>query len=163
MEAIFLVCGAGGPQLKRNPLGCRERNCPMSSDLTLDDMEGPSWADPDFPSPMVQRIRALGRVPLREFTADDFRLIITQQRALGTLIPLALDLLQEQPLLEATYYPGDLLNAVATVDDNFWLAHSELRARAKRILAGAIAQLDTLEEDDREETELVLRAAYESL
>ena len=22
MEAIFLVCGAGGPQLKRNPLGC---------------------------------------------------------------------------------------------------------------------------------------------
>jgi hypothetical protein len=22
MEAIFLVCGAGGPQLKRNPLYC---------------------------------------------------------------------------------------------------------------------------------------------
>jgi hypothetical protein len=22
MEAIYLVCGAGGPQLKRNPLGC---------------------------------------------------------------------------------------------------------------------------------------------
>ena len=22
MEALYLVCGAGGPQLKRNPLGC---------------------------------------------------------------------------------------------------------------------------------------------
>ena len=25
MEAIFLDCGAGGPQLKRNPLGCERR------------------------------------------------------------------------------------------------------------------------------------------
>ena len=135
----------------------------MSGDLALDDVEGPGWADPDYPSPMVQRIRALGRVPLREFTADDFRLIITQQRALGTLIPLALDLLQEQPLLEATYYPGDLLMAVAKVGDTFWRAHPDFRDRAKRILAGAIAQLDTLDEDDREESEPMLRAAYEAL
>jgi hypothetical protein len=135
----------------------------MSRDLTLDELEGPSWADPDYPSPMVQRIRALGRVPLREFTADDFRLIITQQRALGTLIPLALDLLQEQPLVEATYYPGDLMVAVARVDDNFWLAHPELRARAKRILAGAIARMDGSDEDDRDESQLALRAAYEQL
>ena len=28
MEAIFLVCGAGGPQLKRNPLGCARTRMP---------------------------------------------------------------------------------------------------------------------------------------
>ena len=28
MEAIFLVCGAGGPQLKRNPLGCTTTTMP---------------------------------------------------------------------------------------------------------------------------------------
>ena len=72
----------------------------MSSDSTLDEIEGPGWSDPDFPSAMVQRIRALGRVPLRAFTAEDYRLIITQQRALGTLVPLALDLLQTEPFAE---------------------------------------------------------------
>ena len=35
MEAIFLVCGAGGPQLKRNPLGSRPVEQPSSLARTL--------------------------------------------------------------------------------------------------------------------------------
>jgi hypothetical protein len=31
VEAIYLVCGAGGPQLKRNPLGCTAHSMGMYS------------------------------------------------------------------------------------------------------------------------------------
>ena len=134
----------------------------MSSDPTLDELEGPGWSDPNFPSAMVQRIRALGRIPLREFTAEDYRLIITQQRALSTLVPLALELLQTEPFAEGDYHPGDLLLAVINVNPQFWLAHSDLRSKEKRVLAAAIARLDELEEEDRADTEPQLRAAYEA-
>ena len=35
MEAIFLACGAGGPQLKRNPLGAQPETIMRLSSLTL--------------------------------------------------------------------------------------------------------------------------------
>ena len=39
MEAIFLVCGAGGPQLKRNPLGCTHKTMSLLSLLEVMDKE----------------------------------------------------------------------------------------------------------------------------
>ena len=36
MEAIFLVRGAGGPQLKRNPLGCAGSAFPMPTEPLVD-------------------------------------------------------------------------------------------------------------------------------
>ena len=135
----------------------------MSSDPTLDELEGPGWSDPDYPSPMVQRIRALGRVPLREFTVEDYRLVITQHRALGTLVPLALDLLQTDPFGEGDLGAGDLLLAVINVDPQFWEVHPDVRSHARRVLGGAIARLDELDEEDREDTEPQLRTAYETL
>jgi hypothetical protein len=67
----------------------------MDLNRTLDEVEGQGWTAPDITTPLMQRVRALGRVPLREFTAEDYRLIIGQHRALGTLLPLAL--LENEP------------------------------------------------------------------
>ena len=35
MEAIFPVCGAGGPQLKRNPLGRGRLECPIMTPIDI--------------------------------------------------------------------------------------------------------------------------------
>ena len=45
MEAIFLVCGAGGPQLKRNPLGC-----------TITDLHAPAHVRPAQRVPKERRV-----------------------------------------------------------------------------------------------------------
>jgi hypothetical protein len=133
----------------------------MDPDATLNELEGPGWADPDYPSPMVQRIRALGQIPLREFAAEDYRLIITQQRALATLVPLALELLEAEPFAEGDLYAGDLLAAVANVRVEFWEAQPDLRTRAKRALAAAISRLDELEDSDRQLLEPQVRSGYD--
>jgi hypothetical protein len=134
----------------------------MTSDETLDELEGPAWADPDDPSPIVQRIRALGRMPLREFTPEDYRVVITQQRALGTLVPLALELLEAEPFAEGDLYCGDLLVAVARLTPGFWSEHKQLAVRLRRILAAALSRLGEVDDDDRLDLEPQLRAAYEA-
>ena len=135
----------------------------MDSNATLDELEGPGWADPDYPSAMVQRIRALGRIPLREFTPEDYRLIITQHRALNTLLPRALEILEADPFAEGDYYAGDLLIAITQIPRQSWPEHPELQARAKRVVAAAIARLADVDEIDRDQLEPMLRDAYERL
>ena len=58
MEAIFLDCGAGGPQLKRNPLGCHTKDMAFMRPLTLISLlaiplacSGDSTAPPPPPPP----------------------------------------------------------------------------------------------------------------
>ena len=135
----------------------------MDPDATLNELEGPAWAEPAFDSPMVKRIRALGQVPLREFMPEDYRLIISQQRALNTLVPSALDLLESDPFVEGDFYVGDLLVAVAKIQPEFWSANPSLRARAKHVLAAAIARLGELDEIDRSTLEDGIRAKYDQL
>ena len=135
----------------------------MTSDSTLDELEGPGWKDPDYPSARVQRIRALGNGPLRELTSADYRLIISQQRALATLVPLAIELLDDDPLLESEYFPGDLLEAVVGVNAAFWETRPDLHSQARKVLAGAIARMAELDEDDNSDLELRLRQAYERI
>jgi len=135
----------------------------MDPDSTLNELEGAGWAEPLVDSPMVKRIRALGQVPLREFMAEDYRLIISQQRALDTLVPPALELLESDPFAEGGFYLGDLLVAVAKVRSEFWAANPSLRARAKRVLGAAIARIGELDEIDRSTLESGIRAKYYEL
>jgi CDI immunity proteins len=125
----------------------------MDLNATLDELEATGWCGPQVDSPMVERIHFLGRVPLRELTTEDVRLILGQNRAVKSLLPLALDLLSADPFAEGDHYPGDLLLVVARVapgDD-----------RIKKLLATAIARLDELDEIDRDLLETRLREAYD--
>jgi hypothetical protein len=124
---------------------------------TLLDLEREKWSDPTIVwTPLTQRIRDLARIPLREFTVEDLRLLIGQERALETLLPLALEELRKDPFAEGDMYVGDLL---MTVLREAKAPKSEL----KRIVATAIARLGELDDVDREELEPQLRQAYERL
>lgn len=108
---------------------------------TLRELEGSAWADPDYPSPMVQRIRALGGVPIRDFTNEDLRLVIGQQRGLRYLVPLALERLEQNPLAEGHLYRSDLLMALTHITDEFWQDRSEWRERLRSVLERALERL----------------------
>jgi hypothetical protein len=73
---------------------------------------------------------------------DDLRLIITQGLGLPYLVPLALDHLEENPLAEGSLYRGDLLMAVAGVDDDYWQGHPDQHVRAQTALRQALSRLE---------------------
>lgn len=63
--------------------------------------------------------------PLEDFTVGDLRVMIGRQLSLRTLVPIAIEVLEENPLAEGDFYPGDLLQAVLEVDKQYWRSNRD--------------------------------------
>ena len=61
--------------------------------------------------------------------------MIGQRFGLTWLVPLALEILEQDPLACGDLYPGDLLGRVLSVGPEFWTSEPELRSRAEAVLA----------------------------
>lgn len=126
----------------------RRRRTPVDPDLdsTLERLEGKKWGDPenpnDAPTPLIQKCLRLRRVPLRELTTENLRMLIGQQIGLEHLVPLALDRLAADPLAEGDFYPGDLLKSVVRVEPAYWQTHPEQRRALEQVCNTAIGRLD---------------------
>ena len=105
----------------------------------LDQIEGVVWDAPEWDFRLVRECHRLRRVPLAQFGAEQFRLMIGQGISLASLVPLALELLAQNPWVEGDLYPGDLLSNVLAVPDDFWQAHPELREELDHVVKQALA------------------------
>jgi hypothetical protein len=83
---------------------------------TIQQMEGEDWGDPEPDSTvLIRRCAELRRKPLTEFTVEDLRIMLGQQIAVPILLPIALDVLVENPRAEGDFYPGAVLRLPASV------------------------------------------------
>jgi hypothetical protein len=94
---------------------------------------------PTYDSYLVTTIHRLRRVPLRQFTVEDLRIMIGQNIGLKYLVPLALEHLRKDPLAKRDFYPGGLLKMVLTADPNFWGDHPQWRKEIDEIAQRAHA------------------------
>jgi hypothetical protein len=69
--------------------------------------------------------------------------MIGQNIGLTYLIPLAIEQLQRDPLVEGDYYPGDLLAAVVRVKSSFWQA----QPHARQVVQAIVDQVTPRAED----------------
>jgi hypothetical protein len=128
---------------------------------SLEQLEDKNWGEPDYDSGLVIECHRLARIPLREFTPENLRIMIGQQIGLPYLIPLALELLRDDPFTAGDCYEGDLLAAVLRADSQFWLASPQLRAEAAGIAQRAISLLPTLDDIDRQTAQDALTDAHD--
>ncbi len=70
---------------------------------------------------MVSKSNKLRKKPVKDFTTEELRMMIMQNRNLKFLVPLAIERLIEDPLLKGDLYAGDLTNAVLTIEKKFWI------------------------------------------
>ncbi|WP_328764976.1 MULTISPECIES: contact-dependent growth inhibition system immunity protein [unclassified Streptomyces] len=90
-------------------------------DRTLDELDTPAWPPtPPDASRLVAKVHALRRKRLDELTPADLNTLVGQDVALPYVLPLAVALLLREPLLDAYYYPGDLLLNVVTRPQAAW-------------------------------------------
>lgn len=101
---------------------------------TLENLEKEVWPKMDFDSHLVRRTTQLRRVPLNEFSVEDLRIMIGQSFSLFYLIPLALEKLEENILSEGDMMPGDLLQAVAKSDPEFWTEYPEHKKKLDELI-----------------------------
>ena len=102
---------------------------------TLDELDPPAWGEPTYDSYLVTTCHRLRRKPLREFSAEDLRIMIGQGIGLRWLVPLALEVLEEDPLAAGDFYSGDLLAAVLRLGPKLWSQEPEWHVRAKAVVA----------------------------
>jgi hypothetical protein len=83
----------------------------------------------------MARVRELRCKPIGDLAVEDLRLLIRQNEGLTYLLPLAVEMLRNDPLAEGDMYGGDLLAGVLTRPDEAWAACPELRREVRSIVA----------------------------
>ncbi|MEU1408623.1 contact-dependent growth inhibition system immunity protein [Streptomyces sp. NPDC005728] len=101
-------------------------------DRTLDELDPPCWMPPAADAThLVSKVHRLRCVPLSELSPGDLLTLVSQQVALPYVLPLAVRLLLEDPLLDAYFYEGDLLLAAVEAPASAWDLLPDLGARLR--------------------------------
>lgn len=112
---------------------------------SLQELENEDWGEPKHTTGLVIDCHKLRRKPLQDFTPENLRLMIGQEISLDYLMPLALELLSDDPLLAAQGYRGDLLLAVLRAKPEFWQSNLDLWWEAAEIVTEVEFLRETLE------------------
>lgn len=102
---------------------------------TLEELEGKVWPSlTEYPTPMVQKCHELRKIPISELKHEELRLLLTQNIGNEFLVPLAINLLSENILIETGYFSGDLLESVIKSDISFWKTNSEMLEKVRSMI-----------------------------
>ena len=123
-------------------------------EYSLTELEERDWGPPTYSSSLVQSVHQLRYVPLKDLAAGDLRLLIGQQISLPYLVPRAVDILQTDPFVEGTFFPGDLLKAVLEISTDFWSNYADLFQRTLQIARMSV---------DRNESSELLKDVRQSI
>jgi hypothetical protein len=107
---------------------------------TLEQLEGHRCAEAGFDSYLVSTCHRLWTKPVVEFTVEDLRIMIGQRLGLPHLVPLALNILERDPLAEGDDYPGDLLMSLLSAEP-FVAASPDLLKRLLDVVDRAVVRL----------------------
>ncbi|MBT2364977.1 hypothetical protein J7E88_06475 [Streptomyces sp. ISL-10] len=114
----------------------------LHRDRSLEELEDDRWpAPPENTTMLVRTVHALRRKRLGELTVEDLRALITQDVGLPFLLPLALEVLRDDPMAEGKYYEGDLLFAVIGSEPAAWELFPDLAEELVAIVSG-LPELD---------------------
>jgi hypothetical protein len=100
---------------------------------SLQDIDGEDWGEVTGPTDLVVTCHRLRRKPLRDLDDHELRIGIGQAIGLSYLVPVALARLEADPMIQATFFPGDLLKNVLKAPAQFWDQNRDLWPKADAI------------------------------
>ncbi len=107
----------------------------MNQSRTLEQLEADRWPEPPpDSSPMVSRCHTLRKLPLEKLSAGDCRVLLTQGIGTRFVLPIALEIVEADPLVEGDYYTGDLLTALLRLSAEEFSGDTEA---IRRLMAAA--------------------------
>ncbi|WP_106795203.1 contact-dependent growth inhibition system immunity protein [Aquimarina sp. Aq78] len=132
----------------------------MNLEKTINQLQDiPIPRPPEYESHLVRRCFDLANKKLKYFSPEDLRIMIGQNIGLEYLIPIALEVLQREPFIEADYYEGDLFLSVFKVDKVFWEKNLELKEKILSVFKDNLDDFKQLDLDTQED----LYKEYEKL
>lgn len=89
---------------------------PVDLSRSIEELEEDRWGPPGYDSCLVTSIHRIRKVPLRDLKTEDLRITLGQGFSVPLLLPLALAVLEEDPLACGDLYEGDLLQSVLSLE-----------------------------------------------
>lgn len=98
---------------RRSNSSSRKSQCVGKSERkkTLEQLDGENWGAPTIGSHLSVSCHKLRQKPIGEFSVENLRMMIGQKFSLEWLMPLALERLQVDPMVEGDNFEGDLLSS----------------------------------------------------
>ena len=106
----------------------------------------PNTVFPEEITSLVGREIEFAKKPLKDFTPENLRFMIQQKLGWKYLIPMAIEVLTENPLISGDLYEGDLLKSVVSVDKEFWENNPELWYEVEEIIVQAEIIIETFQQ-----------------
>ena len=105
----------------------------MNLNKSLEQLENDYWAEPSVKTNLVVECHRLRKIPITTLSVENLRILIGQKIGLNFLVPVALEILEGNPLVSGAMYKGDLLANLASVPEAFWVNNPELNNRLVEI------------------------------
>jgi hypothetical protein len=93
----------------------------LDEDRTLNVLLGWKADQPPYPTSLVEHASIALATPLRDLTNEQVRLLVSQGFGLEYVVPKAISILVENPLIGVTFYHGDLLSSCLKISPEFWM------------------------------------------
>lgn len=106
----------------------------LDEDRTLNVLLGWKADPPPYPTSLVERGSIALATPLRDLTKEQVRLLVSQGFGLEYVVPKAISILVENPLVGVTFYDGDLLMSCLKIPQQFWMENQHLWVELDGIL-----------------------------
>ncbi len=117
----------------------------VDESLTLEQIEDHRWGNPPADATrLIKTVYELRHKPIGSLDVEDLRVILLQKESLDVLVPLALTHLEQNPLAEGDFYPGDLLTTVLKIPQAYWQQHPDQHRSASAVTKAveALGNLD---------------------
>ncbi len=119
----------------------------MKASKCLEELEGRKLERPEYDSNLIKECVRLWSVPISELSIENLRMLIGQNLGLKYLVPVALDILSENPFVAGNMYKGDLLVNLVKIPDDFWRSNLELNNQLVEIKSDLEEVVETITQE----------------
>ena len=92
----------------------------MDINKSIEELENDYWGEPTFDSYIITTCHKARQKPIKSLSNEEIRCLIGQKIGLRFLLPIAVNILKNEPLIDITYFEGDLLLTLLRLDTSDW-------------------------------------------
>ena len=98
-------------------------------DDSLNEIEGFQENLSGLDSGLIEKCMVARSKKLKDLSVDEIRVLLSQLIGLAYIVPLALNIVEQDPLISSGLYSGDLAVSLFNIDEEFWSNNPEWNNR----------------------------------
>ena len=109
---------------------------------SIEELENDYWGEAASDSYVIKTCHKARQKPLKSLSNEEIRCLIGQKIGLRSLLPIAVDILKNDPLIDVTYFEGDLLLVLLRLEIEDWEFNQNERKQFIAILQGNRSKIE---------------------